>query len=262
MAGVPCDLDAAFKALGDPTRRAVLDRLFERPGQTVSDLCSRVEMTRQALSQHLAVLETANLVATVWHGREKLHYLNPIPLHEIQRRWIHKFEHARLDVLAGVKQEAESRRPMSELPAFLYVTYVEASADRVWQALTDADLTARYWGHRNVSEWTPGSGWEHQRTDGSATADVRGTVVEARPPHVLVLTWSYPDQPDSGSRVRFEIEPWDTEMVRLVVTHSELIDPDEHRGISAGWAAVLANLKTLLETGSPLPVDPWVSPHS
>ena len=253
------DLDVVFKALADPTRRLLLDLMFDRPGQTLGDLGSRVEMTRQALSQHLFVLEKANLVTIVWRGREKLHYLNPIPLHDIQRRWIHKFEDARLDALTSIKNNAEGRRPMSELPNFVYVTYIEASADRVWHALTDADLTAQYWGHRNVSTWLPGSGWEHQQLDDAGTVEVLGTVVEAEQPHLLVLTWTYPGRLGPASKVTFEIEPWDAGMVRLTVTHSDLLDPGELRGVSAGWAAVLANLKTFLETGAPLPREPWLS---
>ncbi len=255
------DLNGVFKALADPTRRLLLDLMFDRPGRNLGDLGSSVGMTRQALSQHLAVLEGAGLVALVWRGREKLHYLNPIPLHDIQRRWIHKFEDARLDALADIKNKAESRRPMSELPDFVYVSYIHASADRVWDALTDADLTAQYWGHRNVSMWLPGSDWAHQQLDEAGTVDVLGIVVEAERPRRLVLTWTYPGHEGAASKVTFEIEPWDAGMARLTVTHSDLVDPGELRGVSAGWAAVLANLKTFLESGAPLPREPWLSPR-
>ena len=100
-------MDRVFKALADASRRRLLDRLFEKNGQSLGELCEGLEMSRQAVSKHLAQLEEANLVATRWHGREKLHYLNPIPIHEIAERWIGKYERARLRVLADLKQELE-----------------------------------------------------------------------------------------------------------------------------------------------------------
>lgn len=101
------DMDAVFKALADPTRRQLLDRLFARNGQTLGELCEEMEMSRQAVTKHLALLEAANLVAAQKHGREKLHFLNPVPINEIADRWIGKFERARLDALANLKQKLE-----------------------------------------------------------------------------------------------------------------------------------------------------------
>src|SRR4051812_21147183 len=170
-------MDKVFKALADATRRRLLDRLHEDNGQTLGELCERIDMTRQSATQHLAVLEAANLVSTVRRGREKLHYLNPVPLAEIQQRWIDKFERPRLRTLGAVKRQAEE--DMSSRPTFVYVTYIQSTPEKVWHALTDADLTAEYWGHSNVSDWQVGSGWEHRRTDGSGIADVVGTVLES-----------------------------------------------------------------------------------
>jgi DNA-binding transcriptional ArsR family regulator len=102
-------VDAVFKALADPTRRALLDRLYRRDGQTLGELCADLGMTRQAVTQHLEILEEANLVATVWHGREKLHYLNPAPLHEIYVRWLAKYDQHRLDALSDLKRALEDK---------------------------------------------------------------------------------------------------------------------------------------------------------
>ena len=102
-------MDAVFKALADASRRELLDRLRADNGQTLSELCARLDMTRQAVSKHLAVLGAANLVATVRRGREKLHYLNPVPIHEIAERWIGKFERSRLQALSDMKQALEKR---------------------------------------------------------------------------------------------------------------------------------------------------------
>ena len=100
-------MDKVFKALADGSRRELLDRLRAENGQTLGQLCARLDMTRQAVTKHLAVLEEANLVAVIWRGREKLHYLNPVPIHEIAQRCIGKFEHGRLRVLAELKRQLE-----------------------------------------------------------------------------------------------------------------------------------------------------------
>ena len=246
-----------FKALGDPTRRYLLDSLHEHNGQTLSELCAELDMARQSVTQHLAVLEGANLVSTVWRGRERLHYLNPIPLHEIRERWIHKFERPRLRALSRLKRRAEENE-MTAKPAFVYVTYIESTPEKVWHALTDADLTGEYWGHSNVSDWKAGSRWEHRRTDGSGIADVIGTVLEAAPPRRLVMTFDGPGETpaDGPSKVTFEIEPHH-EIVRVTVTHENLPDEEGFKAASAGWPGVLANLKSLLETGHVLPQAPW-----
>ncbi|MBC7957703.1 MAG: helix-turn-helix transcriptional regulator [Cytophagales bacterium] len=97
-------MDKVFKALADPTRRRLLDQLHQDNGQTLSALCEHMDMTRQAVTQHLQLLEEANLVAIIWQGREKLHYLNPVPLHEMYERWIAKFERSRLGVLHQLKK--------------------------------------------------------------------------------------------------------------------------------------------------------------
>jgi len=253
-------VDAVFRALADPTRRYLLDQLHAQNGQTLGELCERVDMTRQSATQHLGVLEDANLISTVRRGREKLHYLNPVPLHEIQERWIDKFERPRLRALSALKRRAEN--DMTDRPTFVYMTYIESTPDKVWRALTDADTTAAYWGHSNVSDWEVGSRWEHVRTDGSGIADVVGEVVVSEPPTRLVTTWASPDGPPAHgpSRVTFDIEPHG-DIVRLTVTHENLADEEERQNASAGWSAVLSNLKSLLETGSPLPQEPWLVPH-
>ncbi|OKI04657.1 GntR family transcriptional regulator [Streptomyces sp. CB02923] len=147
---------------------------------------------------------------------------------------------------------------------FRYVTYLASAPEQVWHALTDPELTAAFWGHSNVSDWQPGSRWEHRRTDGSGVADVEGRVVESAPPTRLVTTWAEPGkgaaQEGPGvSTVTFGIEPYE-EIVRLTLTHEGLADEAERDAAAQGWAAVLANLKTLLETGSPLPREPWAMP--
>ncbi|MDR7275066.1 ArsR/SmtB family transcription factor [Catenuloplanes atrovinosus] len=244
-------MDRVFKALADPTRRGMLDRLRARDGQTLGELCAGLDMARQSATQHLAVLEQANLISTVRRGRERLHYLNPVPIHEIRRRWISAFDEPRLAALEAIKERAM-------IPDYVYVTYIRGTAERVWSALIDAELTASYWGHSNRSDWQPGSTWEHVRPDGSGIADGGGVVLSADPPRKLVITFGMPGQrPEDGAgTVTFDIEPWQ-EIVRLTVTHTGLRTDDDHAAISLGWPAVFANLKSLLETGEVLPQAPW-----
>jgi uncharacterized protein YndB with AHSA1/START domain/DNA-binding transcriptional ArsR family regulator len=255
-------MDPVFKALADPTRRLLLDRLREHNGQTLRELCQRLGMARQSATQHLDVLVEADLVTVVRRGRERLHYLNPVPIHEIERRWISVFDEPRLDAIGAIKRRAEEQAMTdgpTSVPAYVYVTYIRAAAQQVWRALTDADLTARYWGHANVSDWRRGSAWEHRRVDGSGAVDVVGRVLETDPPTRLVITFE--DSPDAEnprdpSVVTFLVEPHH-EIVRLTVTHENLPNREMLAGISSGWPAVLANLKSLLETGDVLPQAPW-----
>ncbi|MEV6631830.1 metalloregulator ArsR/SmtB family transcription factor [Actinoplanes sp. NPDC051470] len=249
-------MEQLFKALADPTRLLLLDRLRERNGQTLRELCEHLAMARQSATQHLDILVRVNLVTVVRRGRERLHYLNPAPIHEIEERWISAFDRPRLGALSAIKRQAE-REAMTSVPTYVYVTYIQAGAEQVWRALTDADLTARFWGHANVSDWQPGSSWEHRRVDGSGIADAAGTVITAEPPTRLVITFGDSAPADrEPSVVTFLIEPYQ-DIVRLTVTHERLATMDDFRDISGGWPAVLSNLKSLLETGAELPQAPW-----
>jgi len=144
-------------------------------------------------------------------------------------------------------------------PSFVYITYIRATPEKVWSAITVPEMAAQYWGcHRNVSDWKVGSQWEHQRTDGTDTVDIVGTVIENKRPRRLVITWASPSgaaDPEKMSRVVFEIEPHKDDTVRLTVTHNELeLDSEMLRGITKGWPLVLSALKSWLETGNPTPV--------
>src|ERR671925_1899843 len=154
MAAYP-EMDDVFRALADPSRRLLLDSLNERNGQTLRELCSRLDMARQSVSKHLALLEAANLVTTVRRGREKLHYLNAAPINEIAERWITRYERGRVRALADLKRALEETTV--DKPSFVYTTYIRTTPERLWQALTDPAFTERYWGITFESDWQTGS---------------------------------------------------------------------------------------------------------
>jgi DNA-binding transcriptional ArsR family regulator/uncharacterized protein YndB with AHSA1/START domain len=271
MAAYSSDDDEVFRALADPSRRRLLDSLNERNGQTLRELCSGLDMARQSVSKHLDVLEAANLVTTVRRGREKHHYLNAAPINEIAERWITRYDQGRVRALADLKQALEDT-PVQRT-SFVYTTYIRTTPEQLWRALTERAFTERYWSVSFDSDWEPGSPmtW-HQR--GLTLTDPEQVVLESEPYRRLSYTWHTftPELSDSfgltddargrlaresRSKVSFEIEPLDAEQVRLTVIHDDL-EPGGLTGsmISQGWPRVLANLKTLLETGDPLPDNP------
>jgi uncharacterized protein YndB with AHSA1/START domain len=144
-------------------------------------------------------------------------------------------------------------------PQFLYVTYISASPEKVWKALTEPETTTKYWQHVNLSDWKPGSRWEHRENDRNGKLLLVGKIMEVLPPRRLVMSWARPEdesKPKKHSRVTFEIEPLG-DVVRLTVTHDQLdTDSEMLESISEGWPKVLSSLKSLLDLGKPLP-DLW-----
>jgi uncharacterized protein YndB with AHSA1/START domain/DNA-binding transcriptional ArsR family regulator len=258
------EVDEVFKALADPGRRKLLDSLNAQGGQTLSELCSVLDMARQSVSKHLAVLEASNLVTTVWRGREKLHYLNAAPISEISDRWIKQYHRRRVSALAGLKRTLED--PTVERPEFVYVTYIRTTPERLWQALTDPEFTARYWGRTYETDWKKGSRYGLTQY-GVRLDDPEQVILEADPPRRLSYTWhavnaelartiGWSDQDfariaaEPRSKVTFEIEAEEDGQVRLVVTHDGFEEGSTMlESVSGGWPRVLANLKTMLETG-------------
>jgi uncharacterized protein YndB with AHSA1/START domain/DNA-binding transcriptional ArsR family regulator len=263
------EMDEVFKALADSSRRKLLDSLNTKGGQTLSELCSVLDMTRQSVSKHLSVLEASNLVTTVWRGREKLHYLNAAPISEISDRWINRYHRRRVSALAGLKRALED--PSMTRPEFVYVTYIRTTPERLWRALTDPEFTARYWGRTYDTDWKKGSHYGLDQS-GVRVDDPEQVILEADPPGRLSYTWNtfspelaqalgWSDEyfariaAEPHSRVSFEIEPEEDDTVRLTVIHEGFEDGSAMlESISGGWPRVLANLKTLLESGETEPL--------
>jgi uncharacterized protein YndB with AHSA1/START domain len=244
MAGV----ETVFRALADPTRRALLDALFERDGQTLLALTARHDMTRPAVAKHLRLLEDAGLVVVRRHGREKFHYLNTVPIRLIHDRWVSKYTEPWAAGLAGLKSELE--QPMEKV----FEIYIRTTPERLWEAITDPAIRAKYhFGSRIESDWADGSAYtlNHPGADGPL---VEGENLVVDPPRRLVQSmhalWSEDAEREGTSRVTWEIEPVE-DSCRLTVTHDQLRD-DAPPELYGGWPMVLSGLKTWLETGETL----------
>jgi uncharacterized protein YndB with AHSA1/START domain/DNA-binding transcriptional ArsR family regulator len=261
-------VDDVFKALSDPTRRGLLDELFKQDGQTLSALEGRLPMTRFGVMKHLRVLEGAGLVTTRRSGREKLHFLNPVPIRLVHDRWVSKYAEPWAATLTGLKRHLEEetmeqvdvphRIPLSPSPEgegamAVFEIYIKTTPERLWEAITDPKLRAKYnFGVETHSDWTPGS---------SYTAAVPGVVdiatgeiLEVDPPHRLVQSfnalWSDDVKAAGTSRVTWEIHPVG-DSCQLTVIHDRLPE-GANPELYGGWPMILSGLKTLLETGESL----------
>jgi uncharacterized protein YndB with AHSA1/START domain len=241
-------MDEVFKALADPTRRELLDELFRTDGQSLSALEERFPMTRFGVMKHLRQLEEAGLIVTRRRGREKLHFLNPVPIRLIHDRWVSKYAEPWAAGLSGLKRELESSMEK------VFEIYIRTTPERLWNAITDPQIRAKYnFGAGVTSDWTPGSSY----TMGSAAKGFvlgEGQNLEVDPPRRLVQTmtalWSDEVKAEGTSRVTWEIEPVG-DSCRLCVTHDQLRE-GANEELYGGWPMILSGLKTWLETGEML----------
>ena len=243
----------AFRALSDPSRRLLLDRLFERDGQTLGELCVHLpEMTRFGVMRHLDVLEAAALVTTRREGREKRHYLNPVPIRLIHDRWISKYAEPVVGAMSAMKQHLEA--PVSTFD-HVYSVYIQSPPDRVWRAITDGAETVRYYyGTRVDSTWEAGAPFAYTYADGSIAAD--GQVLEIEPPNRVRMSFHARWDPDIEAEGPVEMT-WAVEgqgdATKLTVTTSGLIEGSRTAAeFSGGVVYIVSALKTLVETGLPM----------
>jgi DNA-binding transcriptional ArsR family regulator/uncharacterized protein YndB with AHSA1/START domain len=241
-------MDEVFKALADPTRRQLLDELHTRDGQTLTELESRLPMSRFGVMKHLKVLEEAHLVTTQKRGREKLHFLNPVPIRLVHDRWVSKYAEPWAAGLSGLKQELE--QPMeTKTMEKVFEIYIKATPERLWDAITDPAIRAKYnFGAGARSDWTPGARIELQAGD---LLLGEGEVLEIDPPRKLVHTqlahFSPEAEAEGFSRVTWEIEPVG-DSCRLTLVHDQMRDGACEQ-IYGGWPMILSGLKTWLESG-------------
>jgi DNA-binding transcriptional ArsR family regulator/uncharacterized protein YndB with AHSA1/START domain len=267
-------MDDIFKALADPGRRRLLDSLNARNGQNLNDLCAVMDMTRQSVTRHLEILEAANLVVVVRRGRERLHYLNAAPIHQVADRWIGQYHQERVRALADLKDALEltnmtaTADNATQTQSFVYTTYIKTTPEQLWNALTNPAFTKRYWDMEFVTDWNPGSHmtWKHKDV---VLDDPAQVVVEADPFTRLSYTWHTmtpefaehvgidtatiarldEETRKQRSKATFVIEDM-AGKCKLTVIHDDFPeDSTMLRMVSTGWPAVISSLKTLLETG-------------
>jgi uncharacterized protein YndB with AHSA1/START domain/DNA-binding transcriptional ArsR family regulator len=239
-------MDEVFKALADPTRRGLLDELFEQDGQTLSALEQRLPMTRFGVMKHLKVLEEAGLVVARKRGREKLHFLNPVPIRLVHDRWVSKYAEPWAAGLSDLKHDLEE-----DVMEKVFEIYIKTTPERLWAAITDGEQRRKYsFGVGVSSDWTPGSRYEAAHA-AAGVAISEGENLEVDPPRRLVQSfnalWSEDVKAEGTSRVTWEIEPVG-DSCRLTVTHDQLRDGASGE-LYGGWPMILSGLKTLLETG-------------
>ncbi|MBA4781733.1 MAG: SRPBCC domain-containing protein [Rhizobiales bacterium] len=248
-------MDAVFKALADPSRRALLDALKARDGRTLGELETVLpNLTRFGVMKHLKVLEDAGLIACRKVGREKFHYLNPAPIQTLSDRWISRFAKPFAIAMNDLKSrlEAEAMKP----PKHVYEILIKASVEAVWNALIDPEMTrAYYFGSMVESGWRVGDRLTYRTSDGSVMLD--GDILECAPPHRLVTTfrahWEPEFAADRPSKCTFEITEAMPGVAKLTLVHEDFDgETATYRAVGQGWMVILSGLKTLLETGSPM----------
>lgn len=243
-----------FRALGDPSRRLLLDRLFERDGGTLGELCEVLPgMTRFGVMRHLGVLEAADLVTTRKVGRRKLHYLNPVPIRLVHDRWISKYAEPVVGSMTALKAHLEETA--MERPDHVYSVYVKAPTEQVWRAIVDGDETVHYYyGTRVASKWSPGASVVYTYPDGRVAAD--GTVLAIEPGASVTLTfharWDPEIEAEGPVTMTWAVAA-EGGLTRLTVTTAGLRPGsrmDEEFG--GGIVFIVSGLKTFVETGAPL----------
>jgi uncharacterized protein YndB with AHSA1/START domain len=239
-------VDEVFKTLADPTRRSLLDELFRQDGQSLSALERRLPMSRFGVMKHLKVLEGAGLVTTRRRGREKLHFLNPVPIRLVHDRWVSKYAEPWAATLSGLKRELEDRTMEK-----VFEIYIKTTPERLWEAITDAEMRSRYtFGLLVESDYSPGSTYTGRSLAADSTI-IEGENLEVEPPARLVQSfnalWGEGVKEEGTSRVTWEIEQVE-DSCRLTVTHDQLAD-GANPELFGAWPMILSGLKTLLETG-------------
>jgi uncharacterized protein YndB with AHSA1/START domain len=237
-------MDDVFRAIGDPTRRRLLDELFKRDGQTLGALERRLPMTRFGVMKHLRVLEQAGLVVAKRRGREKLHFLNALPIRRLHDRWVSKYAAPWAAALTSLKQTLEDATMEK-----VFEIYIKTTPERLWHAITDTDMRRKYtFGAGVTSNWKKGSRYEGQ---GQGALIFEGENLEVDPPRKLVQSfralWGEDVKSEGTSRVTWEITPVG-DSCRLTVTHDQLREGANGQ-LYGGWPMILSGLKTLLETG-------------
>lgn len=251
--------DAPFRALADPSRRILLDRLYERDGQALGELEAALpQMTRIAVMKHLRILEAAGMVVSHRSGRRRLHYLNPVPIRRIHDRWLDKFRARAADVLLSLQafmEEPTMATDTADRPQYVSQIFIRASAAQVWRAITESEFTLQYYyGSAVESDWKAGASFRYTIDDKDV---ILGTILEADPPRRLVQTfdarWDDDVAPDAPTRLTWEIEEVAPGVSKVTTIHDEFPSRTAtFQQVAGGMPFILSGMKSVLETGAPL----------
>ena len=243
------ELGEVFRALADPTRRRLLDELFREDGQTLGALEARFEITRFGVMKHLKQLEEAGLVVKRKRGREKLHFLNPVPIRLVHDRWVSKYAEGWVAGLSDLKSALE--KTMEKV----YEIYIRTTPEVLWDAITSPEVRSKFqFGNTISAEWTPGGRFEMSNVKAPDVLIGDGEIIEVDPPRRLVQTmtalWSDDVKAEGTSRITWEITQVEDSCC-LTVTHDQLREGANPQ-LYGGWPMILSGLKTWLETGDVL----------
>lgn len=250
------ETDSVFRALKDPSRRLLLDALFERDGQTLSELCAQLpEMTRYGVMNHLSVLEEGALIATKKVGRDKHHYLNPVPIRLIHDRWITKFTEPTVAALSHMTTDLDQGALTMNPATHIYETYIRCEPEAAWKAITDGDETVKYfYGTRVESEWAVGSPIRYFSPAGDIVAD--GEILAFDAPKRVEMTflphWDATLEAEGPTRTAWLVDTKNG-LTRVRVEYYDLAaDSASFADFMEGIPFIVAGMKTVLETGAPL----------
>lgn len=249
-------MDKVFRAIDDSGRRILLDALFDRDGQSLAELCTHLpHMTRYGVMNHLRVLEEGGLVTSLKHGRQKLHYLNPVPIRLIHDRWISKYAEPRVGALATLTSRLEKAGTMDK-PVHIYKAYIRASVDDVWKAITDGDVTVQYfYGARVQSDWQVGSPMHYHDSNGGLVSE--GEIIAIDPPNRIEFTfqalWDPALAAEGPCREVWAIQDVNGMAELTIELYDVAVDGPTYDDFVNGFPYIVSGLKTVLETGTPLP---------
>lgn len=249
-------MDEVFKAIDDPSRRILLDSLFDNDGQTLTELSALLpEMTRYGVMNHLRVLEEAHLVTTKKEGKFKYHFLNPVPIKRISDRWISKYAEPRVGAIAAIAARFE-RKPNMSKPAHVYQAYIRATVEEVWEAIVDGDKTVQYfYGTRVESDWEPGSSMNYYDAKGGLVSE--GKIISIDPPKRIEFTFQAlwdPEMVEEGpAREVWAIKDVNGMAELTIELFDVVVDGKTYEDFVGGFPYIVSGLKSLLETGKGLP---------
>lgn len=250
-------MDEVFRAINDPSRRRLLDKLNEQDGQSLGELCAHLpEMTRYGVMNHLRVLEEAGLVTTRKKGRSKFHYLNPVPIRLIHDRWISRYAEPRVGAIAGIKARLESGEEPMDKPIHIYKSYILSTIEEVWDAIVNPNKTVHYFhGTRVQSDWEVGSPLDYYYPDGrqASTGEILAIDAPKRIEFTFHALWDDELKAEGPAREVWALAEINGMVELSIELYDVAADSKTLEDFSGGFPYIVSGLKSLVETGRGLP---------